>query len=626
MALSQEEVGQSPTLDPEIELSRGLSRLGYAPTSDTITFTRKALHLDASDRSRRFNSEHVKKALGSILPKTYTDILVKNFLEVSNYQYYTCFPAQLTAQCTEWWDDRAAERQLSPELTCLLLQVCASSTQFLEDDLRNKLEFELGEKAQTLTERFHTAAVELSASIPPGEFEDAIVMVQQLFLAAVWFKYEAKMIEAWHALGSAIRAAQESGMHKDSESDTLSEFDREMRRRLWCIIWNADWQMSGVLSRPVHTDQKNMRLGLPSRLEGNADPEVPTPIASVAYQAQIGVIISPLFRELGHNNSVALTLRIEKEVERWMDTFPAVLRDYRPNKDWDEKYPYVPFMRCQLNVVAHSFLLGPLKAYLIGASDPEIKGTRQESDLRAKGVDACLDLLDAAERFYKLIYPACVKYFFILFFIFDGATVLCSALAHDLDRTLPKRDRVVLALRNSMDLLEGVSHLSQTAVISAAVLKKLIVGLPLTAHERMILGWEDRSKRIKTGSNSSSDSNTLYATTSSPARTGSGSKVTSLPECDQSAPTQSVDNDSSLDFNPARMPIMGPDSMRYSVPPGDTAPGTTAASEPLGEQAQMQQQSLGVDVPAAESYLSTDIPLEHLENLWDWGYLNMDLP
>lgn len=38
-------------------------------------------------------------------------------------------------------------------------------------------------------------------------------MVQQLFLGAVWFKYEAKMIEAWHALGSAIRAAQESGIN-----------------------------------------------------------------------------------------------------------------------------------------------------------------------------------------------------------------------------------------------------------------------------------------------------------------------------------------------------------------------------------------------------------------------------
>lgn len=179
---------------------------------------------------------------------------MQKFLAIANYQYYACFPAQLTAQCSEWWDDRAAGRQLNPELTCLLLQVCASSTQFLEDDLRNKLETELGDRAQTLTERFHSAAVELSASIPPGEVQDAIVMVQQLFLAAVWYKYEAQMIEAWHALGSAIRAAQESGMHKDSDSDAVSEFDREMRRRLWCIIWNADCMcaphLDGWLAHP----------------------------------------------------------------------------------------------------------------------------------------------------------------------------------------------------------------------------------------------------------------------------------------------------------------------------------------------------------------------------------------
>lgn len=389
----------------------------------------------------------------------------------------------------------------------------------------------------------------------------------------------------------------------------------------------AAGQMSGVLSRPVHTDQKDMRLGLPARLEGNADSEVPTPIASVAYQAQVGLIIAPLFRELGRDNSVALTLKIEKEVEKWMDTFPPVLRDHRPDKDWDEKYPYVPFMRCQLNVVAYSFLLGPLKAYLIGASDPQIKGTRQELDLRAKGVDACLDLLDAAERFYKLIYPASVKYFFILFFIFDGATVLCSALAHDLDRSLPKRDRVVLALRNSLDLLEGVAHLSQTAVISAAVLKKLIIVLPLTAHERMILGWDDRSKRVKTGSSSASmDGATLHHPTSN-SSSGSSSGLTSLPEWDQATTETSYakDHPSEYQFSPARMPALAPDFSGYSLNPGVGVSGASSASGTLVQQPQVQGHPLDLNLPAHGSEV-TAVPLEHLQNLWDWGYLNMDLP
>lgn len=88
--------------------------------------------------------------------------------------------------------------------------MCASSTQFLEESLKKRLEFELAEKAQTLTERFHDAAVKLSVTMPPNK--GGITIVQALFLNTVWFKYEGRMVEAWHALGGAIRAAQEIGM------------------------------------------------------------------------------------------------------------------------------------------------------------------------------------------------------------------------------------------------------------------------------------------------------------------------------------------------------------------------------------------------------------------------------
>ncbi|KUI61715.1 Pyrimidine pathway regulatory protein 1 [Cytospora mali] len=631
---NEDDIADEPAHEPELDLSKGLSRLGYAPNSDTLSFARGALGLPtipadlSHDEGNNAQTEDIMTALRSILPKLYSDLLVQNFLNIANYQYYTCFPPQLQTQCAEWWEDRAEGRRLSPEFTCLLLQVCASSTQFLEEKLRDRFESELGEKAQTLTGRFHAAAWKLSATIPPGKVGDAITMVQQLFLGALWFKYEAKMIEAWHSIGSAIRAAQESGMHKDSNSEGLSEFDREMRRRLWCIIWNADWQMSSVLSRPVHTNQRDMRLGLPSRLEGNADPEVPTPIASVAYQAQIGVIIYPLFQQLARDNSVDLTLKIEREVEKWMDTFPPVLRDIRPNKDWDEKYPYIPILRCQLNVVAYSFLLGPLKAYLVGAADPKVKGSRVEKDLRAKGVDVCLDLLDGAEKFYKLIYPASVKYFFVLFFIFDGATILCSAIAHD-DKdnpSLPKRDRIVLALKNSLHLLEGVSHLSKTAVISAAALKKLLAILPLTAYERIILGLEaGPNKRVKTGSTSYTDGSTLYATASSSF--GSSSGVVSTIEESKAGPqlmpaprrsrSPSYGSETPVtrrQFGSEKLANVGSlDSSGYSSNP-----------TPVGELVStQQQQNLGDAVPLTSSSV-TSMPLEHLENLWDWGNLNMD--
>lgn len=162
---------------------------------------------------------------------------MQNFLERANYQYYPIFPEQLRGQSAKWWEARAAGQRLSPELTCLILRVCAVSVQYLEDSLRQRLELELGEKAQSMAERFHSVAQKLSSSIPRGQ--GGILQVQQLFLEAAWWKSEASMVESWHALSAAIREAQEIGMHKPAEG--LPNFERELRKRLWCILWTWDW-------------------------------------------------------------------------------------------------------------------------------------------------------------------------------------------------------------------------------------------------------------------------------------------------------------------------------------------------------------------------------------------------
>lgn len=81
--------------------------------------------------------------------------------------------------------------------------------QYLDVALAHRLEFELGEKPQVLSERFHAAAKKLSTFI--GRGTGGIIQVQQLFLESSWWKSEANTVESWHSLGSAIREAQEIG-------------------------------------------------------------------------------------------------------------------------------------------------------------------------------------------------------------------------------------------------------------------------------------------------------------------------------------------------------------------------------------------------------------------------------
>lgn len=99
---------------------------------------------------------------------------------------------------------------MTPELTSLILRVCACSLHFiLDDSVRLRLESELETDVITLANRMHAAAEKLGASIPPGK--GGLTHVQQLFLTAFWFKSAEKWTEAWHALSKAVRAANEIG-------------------------------------------------------------------------------------------------------------------------------------------------------------------------------------------------------------------------------------------------------------------------------------------------------------------------------------------------------------------------------------------------------------------------------
>lgn len=407
--------------------------------------------------------------------------------------------------------------------------------------------------------------------------------------------------------------------------------------------------MSTLLSRPLLIDQDDHKLEIPDgRLENMTDPAMPHPLSSVALQAELGLHVSHLFQKMGTDYSVELVLEIEDELEKWMGTFPAALRDHRPDTRWDQKHPNVPFMRCQLNIIAYAYLLAPLKPYLLSKADSEIMNSQLGTNLRTKGVDTCLDLMRASEQFYDLIYPSGFKYFFIIFFMFDAATVLCSALVHDTGYNLPKRSQCIRALRTSQELMDGVAHLSESARLSAMLLRKLSPSLPLTEAEKLTLGVgspaPSSSKKIKTSPSSSSPSEQLSAvagfgaggdyTFSSSLGAGSlsdpsppvGATPYDMPQLHSQAQAQyagtplvPLGNSEGMPAMPAPewpyvdyMSVLTPVSRQQQQPPLPQPPVATATSA-------QEQPFLGGMNPGD--------PLSgtFLEPLWDWEHLNMDL-
>lgn len=138
------------------------------------------------------------------------DILVQHFLDQTNYNYYCLYPPTFSQDYSSWWSNRASGKPLTPEFTCLLLRVCACSAPYLDSDHQQKLESELGESIQSLSESYHHAAKQLSNTIGPGK--GGLTQIQQLFLTATWYKSESLFIESWHTLSACIHEAQELGM------------------------------------------------------------------------------------------------------------------------------------------------------------------------------------------------------------------------------------------------------------------------------------------------------------------------------------------------------------------------------------------------------------------------------
>ena len=117
--------------------------------------------------------------------------------------------------------------------------VCGCSAQHTDAEFSRTLEKELGESPEVLTEKYRNAARELHAAIPVDQ--PHFYTLQYLLHCCYWFKAEARFQECWHVLGSAVREGQVLGLHQESASQGLSEFDCEMRRRLWCLVDAWDW-------------------------------------------------------------------------------------------------------------------------------------------------------------------------------------------------------------------------------------------------------------------------------------------------------------------------------------------------------------------------------------------------
>ncbi|KAF2690949.1 hypothetical protein K458DRAFT_412264 [Lentithecium fluviatile CBS 122367] len=572
----------SVSQDGQDEPEDGLKMWGYMPGHVHYNLSRT----NGNDSKQKESScesdkaDEVEKVVHAIPPRSITDAFINHFLTVVNYRYSAIYAPTFTDNYVQWWTDRANSKRLSPEFTCLLLRVLSYSVQYLTPSLRKMIEFELACSSQALTDRFSAAAEELSKSFSASN--TCLERVQEQFLKGAWLKSESRIVESWHALSSTIREAQELGIDKDTNAEGLTEFDIEIRRRLWALLFIWDWQMSAWLGRPHLIDQKDLSFIFPNlRLDqSTSEPNLLSPFAHMALQAQLARRIATHLgnvkatRDLSADQVSAVLV----EIEKFIDELPPVFKIERPDESLDKQHPYYVFQRYQLHVVIYVTMLDFLKPYLAG--DPRQPKNSNDADFRKTGIELGLKLLAVARRLFDHEFPINAKFHMVVFCIFDTATILCSAIIHDIDNVLPHRDQVMNAVESALEMLHQLSLTTKIGASSYRFLFKLVQAAPVLSSYAPI---QKRQRMV--------------------------SRSESIPEAATLAPAEVIPTTSA--------PVIEPEVKQPAVVMNPMSIPDMTITDDL---------SFDLDQFLAQNPFgpSTQLDIGGMEQIWDWENLNLD--
>ncbi|KAJ3477229.1 hypothetical protein NLG97_g8893 [Lecanicillium saksenae] len=412
------------------------------------------------------SSAQLDRLLELLPQRRLMDDLIQLFINDINFHYYVIYPPLFLQEYHIWWDRRTHDRPISLQYTCLLAMLCSCTIQHVAGQLEATVIADYGEAIHPVSDKIHAAVRELSGIIPVGHYH--MINVQRLIHSCYWYKAEARFVEAWHVLNQAILEAKELELHIEPKPEAVSEFDREMRRRLWCILDTWDWQISSGLSRPKLIDRGGCTAQLPDlTLEGYN----PSPMEHMKMQSQLTRELASRF---GAPKNIISTQEVQEYKEiilAWVRRYPKIYDFYDPDMSRDDIHPWIFPHRFYLYTMACLLILNPIRHYMVKSYTKD--SPADELQCRADGLFFSLILLKTQRKWVDKINGRDGRLHFIIFSIFDTAAILCTALVKDTANTIEGKDDILHAIAESTAMLKALINISETAKMSHDILYRL---------------------------------------------------------------------------------------------------------------------------------------------------------
>ncbi|KAG7107800.1 Oleate activated transcription factor 3 like protein [Verticillium longisporum] len=455
-----------PTLPPLQSLAAAAANWGYSPSGgSTIGFLKKIesangdTSLSASapptDDEHYAIKEQYKSLIRQLPAKGYIERLINIYFREFNHNYYPLDEDIFLVQLAEWNNlsfntlSSSGPQGLSPDLRvfpALLFQVLGTALLILTDEpheFYDHLKYAGSMSFEDLAADYSESGMSILNLL--GKRHLTLSAVQTTFLRANFLKHVGKVTESWHAIGSAIKDAQEIGMHKDaldpqpasdSTEDILeNQWLIQRRRRVYMVLMMWDVHCGVVLGRPgtIHwksaSAKPSMPIDAPIPKDRRKTPVVlrdeerdpPTPITK---QLQSFKLLSPLTEviELEQDGPCPKNYdkvdRIHHLISRLAEETPAYLRLINPDRRWDN-HP-----DCSWWLQSCRFWIHPLQHFNFIALHRPYVFNRQES--RAVALRASIDTLQAQMEMFQSMDSKAWRNFLLFFGSFDAVVLMAS--------------------------------------------------------------------------------------------------------------------------------------------------------------------------------------------------------
>ncbi|KAJ3473007.1 hypothetical protein NLG97_g10577 [Lecanicillium saksenae] len=324
----------------------------------------------------------------------------------------------------------------------------------------------MGENTDILSEKYHNLARELGSVVPPGYSH--LHSCQSMLHSSYWYISQAKYPEAWHALSAAARECQILVREKDKAFHELPAFEREMRRRLWCIIQILDWQLSAGLACPTIVNWPAVEVVLPAlTMEGFS----PSPMLHMKIQSQLISQLAVTYPNKDTLNPSQIR-EYQATVEAWAKAFPKVYAFDNPDTSKDTTNPWIIFNRFYLYTMTYFLLLASIRPTMLKGYTSALPG--EEQSICADGIRYCVKNIRVAVLWVDHVDRHGGGYHFMISSVFDTIVLLCTCIMKDVDNTMPKEDEVYQEIDNAVSLFARVAHTSPTAKFVHATATQLV--------------------------------------------------------------------------------------------------------------------------------------------------------